>query len=106
RQSECFTRVRAMKVKEIEPVWVKPGQDYRKVDQTEGVKLYYARNPLNDLFALTISVEIGTRRDNRLGVATQLLDKSGTKRFTAEQLKKQWYKLGTEFSIVSGGEGP
>src|SRR5205823_5307704 len=70
RQSEFFKRVLAMKVKEIGPVWVKPGQDYRKVDQTEGVKLYYARNPLNDLFALTISVEIGTRRDNRLGVAT------------------------------------
>ena len=102
RQSEFFKRVLAMKVKEIEPVWVKPGQDYRKVDQTEGVKLYYARNPLNDLFALTISVEIGTRRDNRLGVATQLLDKSGTKRFTAEQLKKEWYKLGTDFSIGAG----
>src|SRR5438046_8307045 len=91
-----------MKVKEIEPVWVKPGKDYRKVDQAEGVKLYYVRNPLNDLFALTISVDLGTRRDNRLGVATQLLDKSGTKRFTAEQLKKEWYKLGTDFSIGAG----
>ena len=99
RQSEFFKRVLAMKVKEIEPVWVRPGNDYRKVDAGEGVKLYHVKNPLNDLFALTISIEIGTRHDNRLGAATQLLDKSGTKRFTGEQLKKEWYKLGTDFSI-------
>src|SRR5207247_1519067 len=68
----------------------------------EGVRLYHVRNPLNDLFALAISVEIGTRHDNRLGAATQLLDKSGTKRFTGEQLKKEWYKLGTDFSIGAG----
>src|SRR6185436_15526842 len=102
RQSEFFKRVLAMKVKEIEPRFVKPGKDYHKLDVGEGVKLYYVKNPLNDLFALTISVDIGTRHDNRLGAATQLLDKSGTKRFGAEALKKEWYKLGTDFSIASG----
>jgi predicted Zn-dependent peptidase len=101
RQSEFFKRVLSMKAKEIEPVWVKPGKDYRKVDAGEGVKLYYVRNPLNDLFALTISVEIGTRHDNRLGAAAQLLDKSGTKHLSAELLKKEWYKLGTDFSMGS-----
>src|ERR1051326_7040036 len=101
RQSEFFKRVMAMKVKEIQPVFVQPGKDYQKLDAGEGVKLYYVKNPLNDLFALTISVDLGTRHDNRLGGATQLLDKSGTKRFSAEALKKEWYKLGTDFSIAS-----
>jgi predicted Zn-dependent peptidase len=101
RQSEFFKRVMAMKVKEIEPRFVKPGKDFRKLDAREGVKLYYVKNPLNDLFALTISVDIGTRHDNRLGAATLLLDKSGTKRFEAEALKKEWYKLGTDFSIAA-----
>ena len=101
RQSEFFRRVMAMKVKEIEPRFVRPGKDFRKLDAREGVKLYYVKNPLNDLFALTISVDIGTRHDNRLGAATLLLDKSGTKRFGAEALKKEWYKLGTDFSIAA-----
>src|SRR5437867_535299 len=101
RQSEFFKRVMAMKVKEIEPRFVKPGKDYRKLDAGEGVKLYYVKNPLNDLFALTISVDLGTRHDNRLGAATLLLDKSGTQRFGAEALKKEWYKLGTDFSIAA-----
>jgi zinc protease len=102
RQSEFFKKVAAMKVKEIEPVFVKHGKDYRKEALGDGVQFYYSKNPLNDLFALSISVEIGTRHDNRLGAATQLLDKSGTKRFSGEALKKEWYKLGTDFGIGAG----
>jgi predicted Zn-dependent peptidase len=101
RQSEFFKQVIVMKVKPIEPVWVKPGKDYRKEEARQGVELYYVKNPLNDLFALTISVDIGTRHDNRLGPATELLDKSGTKRFNGEDLKKEWYKLGTDFAIAA-----
>ncbi len=101
RQSDFLKQVMAMKVKTIEPVWVKPGRDYRKGEVQGGVELYYVKNPLNDLFALTISVDFGTRHDNRLGPATELLDKSGTKRFSAEDLKKEWYKLGTDFAIAA-----
>ena len=67
-----------------------------------GEPMLVHKNPLNDLFALTISVDIGSRHDNRLSMATQLLDKSGTKRFSAGQLKKEWYKLGTDFGVGIG----
>jgi len=99
RQSEFFKQVMAMKVKPIQPVWVKPGRDYQKVEAQDGVKLYYVKNPLNDLFTLKISVDLGIRHDNRLEAAMELLDKSGTKRFTGEDLKKEWYKLGTDFAV-------
>jgi predicted Zn-dependent peptidase len=102
RQSEFYKQVMAMKVKPIQPVWVRPGRDYQQVDARDGVKLYYVKNPLDDLFTLTISADIGTRHDNRLSTAAQLLDKAGTKRFSGEDLKKEWYKLGTDFSIVAG----
>ncbi len=102
RQSAFFKQVMAMKVKPIQPVWVKPGKDYRKEPAQDGVELYYVKNPINDLFVLTLSVELGTRHDKRLGTAAQLLDKSGTKRFSAEDLKKEWYKLGTDFSMGAG----
>jgi predicted Zn-dependent peptidase len=102
RRSEFFKQVMAMKVKPIQPVWVKPGRDYQKIDAQDGVKLYHVKNPLNDLFALTISVDLGTRHDNRLEAATELLDKSGTKRFSGEDLKKEWYKLGTDFAVSAG----
>jgi predicted Zn-dependent peptidase len=102
RESAFVKQVLAMKVRALEPVFVKPGKDYRKEKLPEAVEFYSSKNPLNDLFALTISVDVGSRHDNRLSMATQLLDKSGTKRFRAEQLKKEWYKLGTDFGVGIG----
>jgi predicted Zn-dependent peptidase len=102
RQSDFFKKVMAVQVKPIQPVWVKAGQDYRKEKVQDGVDLYYVKNPLNDLFSFTISVDLGTRHDNRLSAATLLLDKSGTKKFNGEELKKEWYKLGTDFAIAAG----
>jgi predicted Zn-dependent peptidase len=102
RQSAFFKQVMAMKVRPIQPVWVKPGRDYQKEKAPDGVEFYYVKNPINDLFSLTISVDLGTRHDNRLEAAAELLEKSGTKQFNGEDLKKEWYKLGTDFAVNAG----
>ncbi|MCZ6678036.1 MAG: insulinase family protein [Candidatus Poribacteria bacterium] len=99
RQSDFAKGVLAMSVEEIEPVFVDSDKDYKTTDYHDGVKLYYAQNPINDLFAFTMSIEIGSRHDNKLPIAAQLLDKSGAAKYSAEALKKEWYKLGTDFSI-------
>ena len=38
-----------------------------------------------------------------MGLATRLVDKSGAEEGGASTLKKEWYKLGTDFSISAGG---
>ena len=102
RQSDFVKKVLEMPVDEIEPVFVNPNEDYQIAEYADGVKLYYAKNPINDLFVLTISVDVGSRHNNKLRVAAQLLDKSGTPKFSAEDLKKEWYKLGSDFSFRVG----
>lgn len=102
RQSVFAKSVLAMPAEEIEPTFVDPTSDYRIVDYHHGVRLYYSRNPINDLFTLSITVELGNNQHNKMGIAARLLDKSGTRRHTAEALKKEWYKLGTEFSLSAG----
>lgn len=102
RQSDFVEEVLAMPVKEIQPVFVEKEKDYQVTNYHDGVKLYYAHNSINNLFAFAISIEIGSRHDNKLSIAAQLLDKSGTSRYSSEDLKKEWYKLGTDFSINVG----
>jgi predicted Zn-dependent peptidase len=102
RQSEFAKKILAMPVEPIEPVFVNPDTDYKVAEYPQGVKLYYSPNPLNDLFSLSILVEFGTFEDNKIGVSTALLDKSGTERYSAEDLKKEWYKLGMDASVSSG----
>ena len=102
RQSPFAAEVLALESEEIEPVFVEPGRDFTRKQLREGVDLYYAANPLNDLFSLEISVDVGKLADERLGVAGRLLDKSGAGGLSAGELKKEWYRLGTEFSFSPG----
>lgn len=102
RQSAFAGNVLSMPAEEIEPTFVDPDKDYRIAEYHDGVRLYYSRNPINDLFTLSFTVDLGNNQNNRMGVAARLLDKSGTGRHTSEALKKEWYKLGTEFSLSAG----
>ena len=102
RQSAFFAEVMAMPFAEIEPIYLVPERDFTTRELAGGNPLYYARNPLNDLFNFSIAIDLGSLTENRLPIARELLDKSGTARFTAEALKKEWYKLGTDFRMSVG----
>ena len=77
RQSDFVKEVLEMPVEEIEPVFVDAAKDYQIVDYHEGAKLYYSQNPINDLFVFTISVDVGSRHN----------DKHGYRRATARQVR-------------------
>ena len=102
RQSAFFDSLIRMPYQEIEPVFVVPGRDYEIRELRPGIIVYYAENPLNDLFSFRISVDVGSLAERRLNVARKYLDKSGTDRLSPDELKKEWYKLGTDFSIHVG----
>lgn len=102
RQSQFAASILAMPYEEIEPIYVQPGQDYQVVEFAPNVPLYYAPNPLNDLFSFSISIDVGTEEDDALGLATALLNKSGAGDLSAEELQKEWYRLGSDFGIGAG----
>ena len=102
RQSAFAAEVLALPSEKIEPVFVEPGRDFTRKKLREGVDLYYAANPLNDLFSFEISVDVGKLAEARLEVAGRLLDKSGAGDMSAGELKKEWYRLGTGFSFSPG----
>lgn len=102
RQSEFAAEILSMPFTEIEPTYVDMENDFQVLDYAEGVKLYYSPNPLNDLFSFSIRVDFGSQEDNTIRMATRLLDKSGTAKFSSEDLKKEWYKLGSNFGIGAG----
>jgi predicted Zn-dependent peptidase len=102
RQSAFAKKILEMPFDQIEPTFVDPETDIQLVEYAPGVKLYYSPNPLNDLYSFSIGVEFGTEEDNKIGTAMNLLDKSGTKNFSPQELKKEWYKLGSSFGIGAG----
>jgi predicted Zn-dependent peptidase len=102
-ESAFAARILAMEYEEIEPTYVEVDRDYRVIEFADGVQLYYAPNPLNDLFSFSINIEVGTETSEKLGLAAALMDVAGTSSRTNEELQKQWYQMGTDFRFGAGG---
>lgn len=102
RQSEFASVILSMPYEEIEPVYLQEGEDYQILDYAAGVPLYYAPNPLNDIFSFSMSIEVGTEENDLLSLGGAVMGKAGTVDLPLEALQKQWYRLGSEFSFSSG----
>lgn len=102
QQSDFARRLLAMPVDPIEPRYLEAGTDYRMVEHAAGVDLLHVPNPLNELFSFSITVEKGTDADKRLSLAADLLDKASIPGTSASDLQRQWYSLGSDFSVSTG----
>lgn len=102
RQSAFAARVLAMEYEPIEPTFVEVDRDYRVIEFADGVQLYYSPNPLNDLFSFSINVEVGTEANEKLSLASALMEVAGTADLSNEELQKEWYRMGTEFRFGAG----
>lgn len=99
RQSDFAAKVLAQEIEPIDPVFIEKNTHYKHGETEHGIVLYHAANPINDVFALSIVVDIGTREDNRMGIAARLMRRTGTERLSPEELQIAWYRLGTDFNI-------
>ena len=102
RQSDFAATVLAMDYEPIEPEYVQADEDYRRVEFADGVELFYAPNPLNDLFSFSISVDVGSQTFSELGLASSLMEVAGTPSMSNEELQKEWYRMGSEFRFGAG----
>lgn len=102
QQSDFARRLLAMPVEPIEPRYLEAGADYRAVEYAPGVELLHVPNPLNELFTFSITVDKGTEAEKRLSLAADLLDKASIPGTSASDLQRQWYGLGSDFSVSTG----
>lgn len=65
-----------------------------KTDQIENRKVSFVHNKYNDIAQVHFIFPFGSDHDKELGLATQVLQYLGTAEYTAEDLKKEFFKLG------------
>lgn len=82
----------------IEPKWLRPGKDYQVWSRNFG-KLFVAGNPINDLFEIQFQFMRGRRHARELCAGLSLLDLSGAGRMSADEFKRELYRLGVRFSV-------
>ncbi len=101
QQSEFYKQVFAQKSEKIQPVYLDFDKDISKSMLANDIQLLYNQNKENDLFELYYVFDIGRNNDKKLSLAVQYLNYIGTDKYSAEEIKKEFYKLGCDFSVFT-----
>lgn len=70
-------------------------------DRIPGGRLYATTNPKNDIFSLKIKYGVGNEKFPMLEYATQMMDLAGTEKYSVNELKQEFAKIGCTYSIYS-----
>ncbi|MBP5585893.1 MAG: insulinase family protein [Lentisphaeria bacterium] len=78
---------------EIGPVYADLEKELHITPLADGITLFTSKNDINERFSLSLQFPVGTRMDKELALALGWIDELGTDKYTAEELRQEWYKL-------------
>lgn len=91
-------------VKPLQPVFLDYEKDITEASLKQNIPLLYTHNEDNGLFQLYYILDMGTNNNQKLGMAVNYLKYLGTDKYTAEELQKEFYKLGASFDVFASGD--
>ena len=68
------------------------------------LKFSAVKNPSNELFSLNYILDMGKNSDLEMALAIEYLPFLGTSKYSAEELTKEFFKLGVDYSVYTGNE--
>lgn len=98
QQSDFYTLIANKEVPKLKPVFVDFDAEVTKFNE-KGVDVLARQNDENELFELTYLLDIGSNEDPKMKIAVEYLEYIGTENLSAEDFKKELYKLGCSFSV-------
>ncbi len=103
-QSEFAKQFDAMESDRLDPIFLDFEKEIAQKELNGGIGLSYIENESNELFELNYILDMGTRHDRKLGMAVNYLPYLGTDKHSAEDLSKEFFKLGVDFNVYAGDE--
>ncbi len=103
-QSAYYKAFMAEEAPALTPVFVDYKADIKEAKLKNDIPLLYTQNKENGLFQLYYILDMGTNNDPKLGMAVNYLRYLGNDKYSAEELKKEFYKLGTSFNVSTSGD--
>lgn len=92
-QSNYYHQLTNDSVPPIQPVFNDFAKEISMSNLQTGLDVWYTRNQWNNIFELRYSIPLGRDQDKRLSLASDYFDYLNTPKFTASQLKQEFYKL-------------
>ncbi len=101
-QSEWYKEWAAIPESRLTPRFVDFNTAIVRKKLASGIPLAVIPNTSNDLFTLTQILDLGNYNDPKLKMAVNYLPYLGTATMSAEDLKKEFFKLGLQFDVFAG----
>jgi zinc protease len=89
---------------EVNPVFIDYKQEITEKITPSGLPIRYIQNKTNELFDVTITLDMGDKHDKTLSLALAYLSYLGTHEYSAEAFKKELFNEGLELSYGTSSE--
>ncbi len=103
-ESEFIKEFKKIKSQSLQPKFVDYKSAIKHAKMANGIPVSYIENETNDLFDLSIIIDMGLDHDKKLTLAAGYLDYLGTDKYSPEELKKEFYKLGISYTVASSAD--
>lgn len=102
-ESQFFKDFQKIESGSIEPVFVDFDKEIKR-ETLKKAKFSSIENKTNDISTLYYITEVGSDHDKKLSLAINYLDYIGTSKYSPEDLKKEFYKLGINYGVRAGSD--
>lgn len=99
KSSDYLKEFNKVKSEPLQPKFVDYKTAIKETKTANDIKVSYVLNENNDLFDLNIIFDMGKDNDKKLSLAAGYLEYLGTEKYTAEEIKKEFYKLGVDYYV-------
>lgn len=102
-ESQFYKNFQKLSAKPIEPEFV----DFDKAIKREKLKntpLSFIQNTTNDISRVYYITEMGSDNDKKLSLAINYLDYLGTTKYSPEDIKKEFYRIGIDYGVGTGND--
>lgn len=99
KSSEYLTAFNKVESEPLKPLFVDYKTAIKETATDNDIKVSYIDNQNNDLFDLNIIFDMGKDNDKKLSLAAGYLEYIGTDKYSAEEIKKEFYKLGVNYYV-------
>lgn len=100
-ESDFYKDFMKLTVDEIQPVFVDFDKSIHR-EKLRNTDFSWIENNTNDISGLYYITEMGSDHDKKLSLAINYLDYLGTSKYSPEELKKEFYKIGIDYGVGAG----
>ncbi|MEL4308425.1 M16 family metallopeptidase [Joostella sp. CR20] len=104
KQSAFLQAFNEIEVPPIKPQHIDFKEAIKSNSTASGLPVSYIENNANDLAEIDIIFDMGKDNDKKLPIAMDYIEYVGTDTYSPEELKKQFYRLGINYGVRTGGD--